>query len=218
MEENLSLGRQLFHRVWLQGWMSKVIRFLCFWVLLVVKMLLVVSVVPFLLVVVVVVVLLLWLGRLEVGHWRKALLAKVVFNCPPLHLVLQQDSKTRSRSWDVEWCIVPSTRLSTLPLPQREGHQGPDFGSYLDSVWVNISPYKILLRFYKFRADSHFLGSQTWQHSAQHFCRSGAPRELSRGSGPSSIIIMCYHYVTIVIFILIVKVIIITWKHSKNGK
>ena len=116
----------------------------------------------------------------------------------------------------MRYCVVyckvslPWTQLSALPLPQREGHQGPDFGSYLDSVWVNISPYKILLRFYKFRADSHFLGSQTWQHSAQHFCRSGAPRELSRGSGPSSIIIMCYHYVTIVIFILIVKVIIIT--------
>ena len=91
MEENLSLGRQLFCRVWLQGGMSKVIRFLCFRVFLVVKVLLVVMV-PFL---VVMVVMLLWLGRLEVGHWGEALLAKVVFNCPPLHLVLQ-DGQTRS--------------------------------------------------------------------------------------------------------------------------
>ena len=98
---------------------------------------LLVVMVPFL---VVMVMMLLWLGRLEVGHWSKALLAKVVFNCPPLYLVLQQDSKTGSRSRDIEWCCVPSTQLSALPLPQREGHQGPDFGSYLGSVWVNISP------------------------------------------------------------------------------
>ena len=41
--------------------------------------------------VVVVMVTFLHLGRfdrLEVGHWGKALLTKVVFNCPPLHLVL----------------------------------------------------------------------------------------------------------------------------------
>ena len=125
MEENLSLGRQLFCRVWLQGGMSKVIRFLCFWILLVVKMLLIVIVLPFL---VVMVVMLLCLGRLEVGHWGEALLANVVFDCPPLHLVLQ-DSKTRSMSWDIEWCIVPWTQLSALPLPQREGHRGPVFGS-----------------------------------------------------------------------------------------
>ena len=48
-------------------------------------MLLIVIVLPFL---VVVVVMLLCLGRLEVGHWGEALLAKIVFNCPPLHLVL----------------------------------------------------------------------------------------------------------------------------------
>ena len=46
---------------------------------------LLVVVVPFL---VVMMVMLLWLGRLEVGHWGKALLAKVIFDCPPLHLVL----------------------------------------------------------------------------------------------------------------------------------
>ena len=59
-------------------------------------MLLVVMVVPFL--VKLVVVMLLCLGRLEVGHWSKALLAKIVFNCPPLYFVLQPNSQTGSRS------------------------------------------------------------------------------------------------------------------------
>ena len=148
MEENLSLGRQLFHRVWLQGWMSKVIRFLCFWVLLVVKMLLVVSVVPFLLVVVVVVVLLLWLGRLEVGHWRKALLAKVVFNCPPLYFVLQLYSQTGSRSWDIAWCIVKWAYL---------GHNCQLFPCLkgkvirvliLDHIWTQFGSTFLLTKFF----------------------------------------------------------------------
>ena len=50
-----------------------------------VLMLMVVVMVLFL---VVVVVAFLDLGRLEVGHWSKALLTQVVLHCPPLHLVL----------------------------------------------------------------------------------------------------------------------------------
>ena len=54
-----------------------------------VLMLMVVVMVLFL----VVVVAFLDLCRLEVGHWSKALLAKVVFDCPPLYLVLQDSKK-----------------------------------------------------------------------------------------------------------------------------
>ena len=107
-------------------------------------MLLVVSVVPFL---VVVVVGFLWLGRLEVGYWSEALLAKVVFDCPPLYLVLQ-DSKNDQGHERLSGVVYLRHNCQLFPCLKGKIIRV----LILDHIWTqfgfNIYPnYKILFRF-----------------------------------------------------------------------